>query len=182
VNNGQSGLCEKELLRRATQGSAEAFGQIYDLHADRVFGYLYYALGDAKEAEDLTQEVFLRAWRALGRYKIGATRFIAWLLTIAHNLVADHYRARRTEAPLVTQAGASSGPGRIPEDTIARRQELRSALAKLEPTQQQLILLHLVEGFSYAELAPVLGRNPAALRVIQHRALAKLSSILEEGH
>lgn len=172
---------ERDLIQRAIKGDAEAFGQIYDLHADRVFRTVYYRVGDSKEAEDLTQEVFLRAWKALPSYKLTSSPLLAWLMTIAHNLVVDHYRAKRKEPHLDAEMLADdsvSRPDRVAEESL-KRQELRQALMKLKPLEQQVVLLHLIEGFPYAEIAPLLGKTAGNLRVIQHRALVKLAKMLE---
>lgn len=181
MRRGPSEQTEGELAQRAIRGDAEAFGQIYDLHVDRVFRYVRYRVGDSREAEDLTQEVFLRAWKALSRYRPASTSLLVWLMTIAHNLVVDHYRAKGKELHLDAQMIVSddaSAPDRIAEDSM-KRQKLQQSLMKLKPIEQQVILLHLVEGFPYAEIAPLLKRTPGNLRVIQHRALAKLAKMLE---
>src|SRR5437762_6742034 len=91
---------EAARIQRAQRGDAGAFAELYDEHLDRVFRHVLYRVGNRADAEDLTQQVFLRAWQALGRYRITGSPFIAWLLTIAHNLVVDHYKARRELTPL----------------------------------------------------------------------------------
>lgn len=91
---------EVRLVEAAIAGDAEAFGRLYDMHVNRVFRHAYYRVGNKTDAEDLTQRVFLKAWQAIGRYKKTASPFIAWLMTISHNLVIDFYRTRKAESYL----------------------------------------------------------------------------------
>src|SRR4051812_24008500 len=91
---------EQRLVSRATRRDAAAFGLLYESHLDRVYRYVYYRVGSTAEAEDLTEQVFLKAWEAIGRYEARGVPFIAWLYRLAHNLVIDHYRAKRPTMPL----------------------------------------------------------------------------------
>ena len=86
-----------QLLKTAQDGNAEAFGELYERYAQRVFRFLYAHLNNQQDAEDLTGEVFLRVWRALGNYKERGVPFLAFLFRIARNALIDHYR--RTGKP-----------------------------------------------------------------------------------
>jgi hypothetical protein len=88
-------VSEPALVDAAIAGDGTAFAALYDLHLDRVYRHVYYRVGNRADAEDLTQQVFLQAWRAIGRYRRTAAPFIAWLLTIAHNAIVSHYRKAR---------------------------------------------------------------------------------------
>ena len=85
------------LVRRAISRDPEAFGRLYDMYVDRVYRHVYYRVGNVADAEDLTQQVFLKAWQAIDRYKKTASPFLAWLMTISHNLVVDFYRTSNRE-------------------------------------------------------------------------------------
>src|SRR5438552_1731444 len=78
---------EDLLVDRARRGDADAYGQLYELHLDRIFRYVYYRVGSSNEAEDLTEHVFLKAWEAIGRYESRGLPFAAWLYRMAHNAV-----------------------------------------------------------------------------------------------
>jgi DNA-directed RNA polymerase specialized sigma24 family protein len=91
---------EAMLVQKAIGHDAEAFGRLYDMHVDRVYRNIYYRVGNEADAEDLTQQVFFKAWQAIDRYKKMASPFIAWLMTISHNLVVDFYRTRKDKAYL----------------------------------------------------------------------------------
>jgi len=169
------------LIQRAISRDADAFGKLYDMYVDRVYRHLYYRVGNVADAEDLTQQVFLKAWQAIDRYKKTASPFVAWLMTISHNLVVDFYRARKDKAYLDAEVVAddlASSPEQVAEAHFDQRQ-LRRAILQLHGEQQQVVLLRFVEGFRHAEIASLLGKSEGAIRVVLHRALARLRQILE---
>jgi RNA polymerase sigma-70 factor (ECF subfamily) len=170
------------LIQRATSGDADAFGRLYDMYVDRVYRHIYYRVGNVMDAEDLTQQVFFKAWQAIGRYKRTASPFVAWLMTISHNLVIDFYRTKKDKTYLeaeVTADESAPSPERIAEAHF-EQQQVRRAILQLPSDQQQVILLRFVEGFRNPEVASILGKSEGAIRVILHRALAKLRQILEK--
>ncbi len=173
---------DAQLIQKATSGDSSAFGKLYDMYVDRVYRHVYYRVGNVADAEDLTQQVFIKAWQAIGRYRKAASPFIAWLITISHNLVVDFYRTRKDKTYLDAEVVAddlASSPERIAE-TRFDQQHLRRAIQQLHGEQQQVVLLRFIEGFGYEEIASLMGKREGTIRVIQHRALAKLRHILEE--
>ncbi len=86
---------ESELVALAVRRDAAAFGQLYELHLDSIYRYIYYRVGNAAEAEDLTEQVFLKAWEHIAAYDQRGLPFAAWLYRVAHNLVVDYRRTRR---------------------------------------------------------------------------------------
>jgi RNA polymerase sigma-70 factor (ECF subfamily) len=175
---------EAVLVQRAIGHDAEAFGRLYDMHLDRVYRHIFYRVGNEQDAEDLTQQVFLKAWQAIDRYKKMTSPFIAWLMTISHNLVVDFYRARykRDKAYLeadITVDESVPGPEQVTEARFDQ-QQVRRAVLQLPRDQQHVILLRFVEGFRNAEIASILGKSEGAIRVILHRGLVALRYILEK--
>lgn len=173
---------EAMLVWRAIGRDAEAFGRLYDMHVDRVYRHIYYRVGNEQDAEDMTQQVFLKAWQAIDRYKKMSTPFIAWLMTISHNLVVDFYRTRKDKAYLEAEVLAD-GPASNPEqatETSLEQQRLRKAILQLGSDEQQVIILRFIEGFEFVEIASVLKKKEGNVRVILHRALVKLRNILEK--
>ena len=176
----RAGENEDSLIKEAGRGDAGSFGRLYDLHVDRIYRHIYYRVGNVHDAEDLTQQVFLNAWRALPRYKRTESPFIAWLMVIAHNLVINYYRARKHVPYPDAEVEA---PGKSVESVAEAhfdQERLHRAIMKLGKEQQMVIVLRFIEGFEYSEIAALLGKSEGAVRVIQHRALAKLRSILEK--
>ena len=168
------------MIEQAAKGDPQSFARLYDLHVDRVYRHIFYRVSSVGVAEDLTQEVFLKGWQAIHRYKRTGSPFVAWLLTIAHNLVIDYYRSRKRETSLETSilpSDSATNPQQIAE-VRWEQHRLQDAIRQLRPEQQQVIVLHFIEGFEYSEIAALLGKSEGAVRVIQHRALKELRRIL----
>ena len=175
-------LDEAKLVQRAVAHDPEAFGKLYDIHVDRVYRHIYYRVGNEHDTEDLTQQVFLKAWQAIDRYKKRTSPFIAWLITISHNLVVDFYRTRKDKAYLEAEIladGPASNPERAAEASL-EQQRLRRAILRLGSDEQQVVILRFIEGFGFDEIASLLSKREGNIRVILHRALVKLRNILEE--
>lgn len=91
-----------DLVERAQAGESDAFGRLYDQYSDTVYRYIYYRVGGKATAEDLTSETFLRALRRIGTFTWQGRDFGAWLVTIARNLVADHFKSSRFRLEVTT--------------------------------------------------------------------------------
>jgi len=176
---------ERLLVDAAVQGDVEAFAALYDRYVDRVYRHCYYRTGHRSDAEDLTQETFLRAWRAIGRYRRTEAPFIAWLLTISDRLATSRYRKlRRLLTADVEAVPLHQRPHEDPEGTAITWlvcDEVRRAILQLRPERQQVIILRFIDGLSVAEVAAALGKSEANVSVIQHRALADLRRLLERS-
>lgn len=164
---------ERVLVQQAIARDREAFGALYDRHVVRVYRHLYYLVGNAAEAEDLTAQAFLQAWEAIHRYEMRGVPFVSWLLRIAHNLGVSYLRSRRENAQL-PETLVDHGSKHNPEEVAQRQMEverIREAILQLGEEQRQVILLRFVEDLDYREVAEIVGKSVAAVRVIQHRAL-----------
>ena len=171
-----SEIDELTLVRRAIRRDREAFGALYDRHVVRVYRHIYYMVGKPAEAEDLTAQAFLQAWQAIERYQIRGAPFVSWLLRIAHNLAVSHLRSRREGAELPDTLVDSSRQGN-PEDEVQRLadgERVREAILSLRDEQRHVIMLRFVDDLEYREVAEIVGKSVAAVRVIQHRALNAL--------
>ena len=169
------------LIDGAINGIADDFGRLYDLYVERVYRHIYYRVGNTGDAEDLTQQVFLRAWKAIGKYKKTASPFLAWLMRISHNLVIDFYRSKKDTAFLDDElllVDKTPGPQQLAEEQYDQ-QRLRKVIMKLPEEQQQVILMSFVEGFDNREIADALGKKEGNIRVMIHRALKKMRQIME---
>ncbi len=164
------------LVMRAIQKDQEAFGELYDRHVVRVYRHIYYMVGSATEAEDLTAQTFLRAWEAVERYQVRGAPFVSWLLRIAHNLGVSYLRSKRESSEL--HDGIVDHKMRIdPESSFAQSADeelVREAILLLREEQRQVIILRFIEDLDYTEVAAIIGKSVAAIRVIQHRALNSL--------
>ena len=169
------------LIDGAISGDADDFGRLYDLHVERVYRHIYYRVGNTVDAEDLTQQVFIKAWEAIRRYKKTAAPFLAWLMRISHNLVVDFYRSKKDTAFLDDELvieDRTPGPEQLAEEKFDQEQ-IRRVILQLPEDQQQVVLMSFIEGFSYSEIAAAMGKKEGNIRVIVHRALKRMRQILE---
>ncbi len=174
---------ERKLVLRAAGHDAEAFAQLYDRLVEKIFKYIYYKVGSRSDAEDLTAQVFLKAWEAIGRYRLTERPFSAWLYRIAHNLVVDYFRMRREVVPLDLVTRIDENEGNL--DDVTQRhltaETLRRAIQRLTSDQQQVIILRFLEGYSTEQVSRIMGKGQGAIRTLQHRALAALARVFQRG-
>lgn len=175
---------EKELAIRASEHDPEAFAELYDLYVDKIYNYIYYKVGSTAEAEDLTAQVFTKAWEAIGSYQWRGHSFAPWLFRIAHNLVVDYHRARRPSVVLDVletrpnlTSPEESRPEQILQDMMTM-ERVREAISQLTEAQQTVIILRFIEGYSTADVAATMGKRPGAIRGLQFRGLVALRKIL----
>ena len=164
------------LVLRAIQRDEDAFGELYDRHVVRVYRHLYYMVGRQPEAEDLTAQTFLKAWEAIERYQVRGAPFVSWLLRIAHNLGVSYLRSKRESSEL-HDGIVDTKERRNPEwsyQQTAEEEMVREAIMRLREEQRQVIILRFIEDLDYREVAEIIGKSVAAIRVIQHRALNSL--------
>lgn len=162
------------LVQRTQEGDSQAIATLYSLHYQKIYTFAYYRLsGNVPLAEDIAEEVFLRAFRTIGSFKWKGVSFSAWLITIARNLIVD--LSRRPEAlPLEeTWLDTSLDPSKIVEEAVLQ-QEMYQALEKLTVDQKDVIILRFFEDFSIAETAKITGKTIEAVKRLQARALAML--------
>jgi RNA polymerase sigma-70 factor (ECF subfamily) len=169
---------EANLVQRAKRGEADAFAEIYERCQPAIYRYIFYQVGDVATTEDLTGEVFARLVDKIDRFTYRGRPLLAWLYTIARNLVTDH---RRRAQPLQLDEQLVSDAIDV-EETVAQKlaqYRLVAAISHLTEDQRQVILLKFVEGADNATVAHVLGRSVNAVKALQHRALASLQHTLE---
>ena len=174
---------DTHLIQRAKHGDQEALGAIYDRLYPSVFRYIYYRVSDQETAEDLAGDVFVRMVERIGAFEQRGSPILAWLYTIARNLVADHYRLRGQTNSLPLKESLAVGETIQPSEKVDRRQKhncLAKAMDCLTEGQRQVILLKFIEGRDIVEVAEVLGKNERAIRSLQHRALAALNRMIEK--
>jgi RNA polymerase sigma-70 factor (ECF subfamily) len=177
------------LVERAQAGEAEAFGLIYDRYVDTVFRFVYFRVGNRQLAEDLTSDTFLRALKRIGSFTWQGRDLGAWLVTIARNLVADHFKSGRyrlevTTGDVLDAEREDRGPEGSPEAAVVEHitnVALLTAVKQLNPEQQECIVLRFLQGFSVAETAQAMGKNEGAIKALQYRAVRALARLLPDG-
>jgi RNA polymerase sigma-70 factor, ECF subfamily len=180
------------LARAAAEGSAEAFRAIVERHQDAVYRLVVRMVRDQALAEDIAQETFLKAYRALPGYD-PRWKLSSWLLKIAHNATIDHIRRQRLDTtPL--DLGPESETG-SPIDHLADTSELdaeqrlrgralardlQTVLAELEPAYRELLLMRFQEGLAYQDIADATGLPLGTVKVRLHRGRKRLAELLTE--
>jgi RNA polymerase sigma-70 factor (ECF subfamily) len=173
---------EANLVERAQAGDAQAFGELYESLVDPVYRYIYFRVSDGITAEDLTSQVFLKAWEHLPHYRPQTATILAWAYTIAHHTVIDFYRVQHPTDSL-DQIERLSSREPLPDAACESRLEsdaLQKALWQLTDEQREVIVMRLVDGMSTEEIAARLGKRPGAVRAAQMRGLQSLARILKE--
>ena len=175
------------LVELARGGDKEAFGQLYDHYHVSVYRFLYYRVGSVTLAEDLASETFFRALRSMSSFRWQGKDFGAWLMTIARNLTADHFKAGRTRLEQSTEDmqtldSAAEGPE---HEVLAHltNEALLAALGDLPTEQRECLVMRFLQGLSIAETAEILGRSPGAVKQLQLRGVRNLAKVLpREAH
>jgi RNA polymerase sigma-70 factor (TIGR02952 family) len=173
------------LVRRAQDGDAEAFGELYDHYVTMVHRYVYHRVGDRATAEDVTSETFVRALRRIDSLSFQGRDVGAWLVTIARNIILDHvkssrYRLEVTTADMRDADRVTDGPEDAVVTHLANR-ELLACVQQLGSEQQECIVLRFIHGLSVSETAEIMGKKDGAIKALQHRAVRRLAGLLPDG-
>ena len=171
------------LVKQAKSGDSEAFAQLYDLYAPNIFRFVYAQMPDRMDAEDLTAEVFLQAWRSLASYQERGYAFSAFLYRIARNQIADFYRKKRKEIVNSEFLEQISDERMSLSSALALKQEhqdLYKKLSNLHENYRVVLVLRFLNELSPKEIAQVMKRSEGAVRVLQHRALSALRELVDD--
>jgi RNA polymerase sigma-70 factor, ECF subfamily len=166
---------ERKLVE-AAQADPERFLDLYDRYFHRVWAYAIRRARNRTEAEDVTSEVFRRALEKLRDYEWRGVPFLAWLLRIAANILADRWQRAGKESSDAPPESA------VPDADLERRAMLFQLIRRLPEIQRRVIELRYVEEHSLIEVAAVLGKTEGAVKQLQRRALEHLREQWEAGH
>lgn len=170
---------EEKLIHEAIKGESSSFGILYDRYQPQIYRFIYLKVSHREEAEDLTHQVFLQAWKKMESYTFQGFPFSSWLYRIARNQVIDHYRTRKAHLDIEEMSEIKMTEFVTSEiDKNLDMNQVKSAIAKLTPEHQDIIILRFVEDMSPGEIAVITGKSPVAIRLLQHRALKNLKKIL----
>jgi RNA polymerase sigma-70 factor (ECF subfamily) len=173
-----------DLIKLARSGDAVAFGDLYERYAGNIFRFLLANLHNQLDAEDLTSEVFLRAWRSLPRYSERGFPFSAFLFRIARNLLVDRYRGSHAVEPLPegTPPKAVWEPDTADVSVASQeRLKLHRYLGLVRPDYRMVLILRFLNELSTKETAQIMDRSVGAIRVLQFRALSALRELISQG-
>ena len=174
---------EKHLLQGAQRGDKKAIAELYDLHYEAVYNYIYYRVSDQQTAEDLSAEVFIRMLHKLPAYIDRGRPFLAWLYTIARNIVIDHHRVGEKQELVAIKEELLEDRTRKPDQQLQDRQTedcFKKALELLPESQRQLLVYRFINELSTPKIIQLLNKSDRAVRSLQHRALRSLERVLAE--
>ena len=160
-----------------------AFRELYELYVDRIYNYVFYRVGNIHDAEDLTSRTFYRALSHLPTYEDRGVPFSAWLYRIAHNLVANYYRARsRWRVTSLDDVELTGKPADSPDrltEAKERAQALWSAIRRQPEDRQRLLILKFADRLSNEEIGQLMGRTESSIKSLYFRTLRALKADLE---
>ena len=175
---------ETQLLIKAKDGESEAIGELYERYVQVIYRFAFYRLGNSQDAEDLTEEVFIRVLKALPNYRDQGAPFAAFLFRVARNALVDFRRRPvNKEWQLSLEDNLLRGTLPDPVEIIIEDQDnhrIRKTLDQLKDDYRMVLILRFISELSPEETAQVMGRSPGAIRVLQHRALTALRSLLQK--
>jgi RNA polymerase sigma-70 factor (ECF subfamily) len=173
---------ELKLIRQAKRGNPTAFAEIYDEHYPAIYRYIFFRVGSEAVAEDLAGEVFVRLVEKIDQFTYRGRPLLAWLYTIARNLVADHHRrtGRATMVPLDEGLVANSVDPEAAASLTLSQRRLAVALQELTEEQRQVVVLKFFEGLDNQTVAMIVDKSVGAVKSLQHRGLAALRRVFEQ--
>jgi len=189
------------LVRRAVAGDAAAWEELVRGYNRRIYNLCYRFTGSADEAEDLTQEVFIKMYRSLASYDVERGAFVSWVTTLTRNLLVDHFRKSRQErltdsldaAPSADAEPGSASRGDLIEDTTAvspdqkvgrsdTQKLVQQALQKLSPDLREAVILRDLQDMDYKEIAAALRVPEGTVKSRINRGRAELSRLLQRTY
>jgi RNA polymerase sigma-70 factor (ECF subfamily) len=153
-------------VRRAQAGDRDALAYLYARYADNVCGYIRSVVRDHHEAEDLTQTVFVKLTRVIGKYQEREVPFFAWLLRVARNVALDHLRSNRS-TPVEEVRGSDASVA--DPSSASPLKDLQEALDRLPQAQREVLVLRHIAGLSPVEIAQLTGRSEGSVHGLHHR-------------
>ena len=176
---------EKTLIQQAIRGEASAFGLLYDRYQTKIYRFIYLKVSHREEAEDLTHQVFLSAWKNINGYVYQGLPFSSWLYKMSRNAVIDHYRTKKYNVCI--DEISEDIPQLIMESDFEKTGEkmnlkiVYSCLKKLPFNYKEVLTMRFVDGMEIGEISKLIGKSSGAVKVIQHRAMQKLKDFIKEN-
>lgn len=180
---------DAQLVQQCLQGDGSAWEELVRRHTRRIFNICYRFTGNGTEAEDLSQEVFLRVYKTLGSYRSAHGGFATWMTSVTRNLLIDHYR--RTKRDRVTDSIEDAMPVVENKESVGRRpdqlallgelsSQVQSALTRLSPELREAVVLRDLQQLEYNEIRQVLDVPEGTVKSRINRGRIELARILQQ--
>jgi RNA polymerase sigma-70 factor (ECF subfamily) len=186
-SNDPHGQKIREAIHKATNGNMAAFEELYAHYLTPIYRFVFFRVKSREEAEDITQNVFLKAWHAIKRYRDEGKPFSAWLYAIARNTVIDHWKKKKevrlnaedSEEIFAQIPDNAPNPAERMEQSDRARM-VRKAIEHLSEDQQELVIMKFINDLSNKEISEITGKSEDAIRQMQFRALKALRELLSD--
>jgi RNA polymerase sigma-70 factor (ECF subfamily) len=181
---------KKFLIIRLKRRDKVAFAELYDEFVDRIYRFVLFKVSSVEDAEDITSEVFMKAWEFLGRADAEIRNLKAFLYQLSRNLIVDFYRERAREQKAVLLSHKSEDLERIADEKADLNEkvsqefmnkELNTLLRYIKEEYRDIVMLKYIEGYSTKEIAEILNRSTGNIRVILHRAMKMLQEAAKKS-
>ena len=172
-----------DLIIKIQQGDQAAFAQLYEQFSERIYKYIRSKIADKQSAEDIFQEVFLKAWRGCQNLQTKDLNFSAWLYKVSHNTINDYFRKQyrspeTVELDYQINIPAPDNVSKEIDDKLSF-DNIRKAIEDLPASYKQIIELRFYQQFSIEETAKIMGKSNISIRVLQYRATRKLEQLVK---
>jgi RNA polymerase sigma-70 factor (ECF subfamily) len=176
---------EKDLIERAKY-SSEAFGELYDMYYDRIFGYTLRRSADIDSAKDITSEVFFKALKNLGKFRWQGVPFSHWLYRIANREIINHHNSRKREVNYET--ASRKGNDSVQQELTEFRDDIKAYddyldihryISRLSSKHQEVIALRYFENLSMAEISNILQKPEGTVKSALHRGIERLRKMMD---
>jgi len=175
---------EESLVRQAKENDEAALTKLYEENFDKIYRYIVLKIGDRTEAEDMTQQVFLKAFKSISSYRLKGSPFSSWLFRIAHNQMVDYWRKKSKRATVPLEESLVGSSNSNPGSEAERKMDIENLVAatkQLTSLQREVVSLRFAGGLSLAEVAKTLGKSEGAIKALQHSAVVSLRKIMAAG-
>ena len=172
---------EEVLVQRAQQKDNQAFAQLYEAYFEKIYRYISFRVRNEMEAEDMTQQVFMKVLNSISTYKSKGVPFSSWIYRIAHNLVVDFMRQQNKKTTVDIDGLQLVSPAEDPQSVIERQmdvEDLKKASQRLTASQQEVLSLRFAGELSIIECAQIMGKSEGAIKALQHSAVLALRKTL----
>jgi RNA polymerase sigma factor (sigma-70 family) len=179
---------DSQLVQQCLQGDGLAWEKLVRVHTRRIYNICYRFTGQRHEAEDMTQEVFLRVYKTLGKFRLSQGAFTTWMTSVTRNLLIDHHRRTKRDRMTdsmedVAEVEYKRAPGPLPDQAALDSElsdQVQRALAKVSPELREAVILRDLQGFEYSEIQKVLGVPEGTVKSRINRGRIELAKRLEE--
>jgi RNA polymerase sigma-70 factor, ECF subfamily len=171
---------EAGIVIRVLKGDRQAFALLIEEYKTPVYNLAYRMTGNPEDADDLTQETFIRAYQYLWRYDTGR-KFFTWLYTLALNIIRNHLKKDKdNRISEVLNEHLSAGKNPSPEDKLIETQEINYCLLLLPYESRALLIMKFYQGLSFGEISEITGKSPGAVKMSVYRSLEKLKELMSK--